>query len=164
MIRSAVISDDNRYRYLLERRWGGGNPLCFIMLNPSTADDRADDPTIRRCIGLATGLGYGAIVVANLFAFRTTYPKELRLLSRSQAVGPDNGAYLESAIAEAGGVVAAWGWQGGAVADWVRSGETVVRSLCATHGRKLYQFATCKDGSPRHPLYLKSNLPLQERL
>lgn len=48
------------------------------MLNPSTADENVDDPTIRRCINFAKDWGYGGMYVGNLFAFRTAYPKELK--------------------------------------------------------------------------------------
>lgn len=63
---SAVLSDDGQYRYQLERTWGFGDAVTFVMLNPSTADARKDDPTIRRCLSYARSWGYDGIRVVNL--------------------------------------------------------------------------------------------------
>ena len=74
---SARLSDDRRYRYLLVRRWDNTLPdATFVMLNPSTADERDDDPTIRKCIGFAKRWGCGGIKVVNLYAFRATNPRD----------------------------------------------------------------------------------------
>jgi hypothetical protein len=74
----AVFSPDRAYRYLLIRRWALGGPtMTMIMLNPSTADAHADDPTIRRCVSLARREGCAALEVVNLFALRSPYPKAL---------------------------------------------------------------------------------------
>jgi hypothetical protein len=70
----------------------GIGPLCWVLLNPSTADDRRDDPTIRRCLGFARSLGYGGIHVVNLFAFRATCPRQLR--AADDPVGPDNDGFI----------------------------------------------------------------------
>ncbi|TMF61888.1 MAG: DUF1643 domain-containing protein, partial [Chloroflexi bacterium] len=70
-VRGATFSADRRYRYRLWRRWDGARPVvAFVMLNPSTADARRDDPTIRRCIGFAKSWGFGGVEVVNLFAYR----------------------------------------------------------------------------------------------
>ena len=77
-LHGAVVSDDGLYRYILTRTWDRSLPaLVFCMLNPSTADATVDDPTIRKCIGFAQRLGYGGIIVVNLFAYRATKPREL---------------------------------------------------------------------------------------
>src|SRR5438045_3510538 len=78
--RAAAISACGRYRWWLRRSWhqgGNGRVLCFIMLNPSTADARTDDPTIRRCMGFARSWGFSTLDVRNLFAWRATEPTEL---------------------------------------------------------------------------------------
>lgn len=83
MSRSALLSEDERLRYVLWRRWadigsnGSEEPLCFIMLNPSTADANIDDPTIRRCVNFAKREGFPAISVINLTSVRSTKPRAL---------------------------------------------------------------------------------------
>ena len=72
--RWAEISNDGQYRYLLGRRWDATLPECtFVMLNPSTADAKQDDPTIRRCINFAKSYGCGSLLVGNLYAFRDPF-------------------------------------------------------------------------------------------
>lgn len=79
----ATFSGCGRYRYRLTRELNGalfagsGRAITFIMLNPSTADANADDPTIRRCKGFARGWGYGRLIIVNLFAFRATDPRDM---------------------------------------------------------------------------------------
>jgi hypothetical protein len=76
--RTALFSRDRRFRYRLGRRWGDGAAVCFVLLNPSTADETREDRTVRRCIGFARGRGYGALEVVNLYAYVATDPAELR--------------------------------------------------------------------------------------
>ena len=85
VIRSAIISACKTYRYRLERRFGDGPTLMFVMVNPSTADAEQDDPTIRKCIGFAERASYGRIIVGNKFAFRATDVRELRGAADTEA-------------------------------------------------------------------------------
>ena len=74
----AVFSDCRKYRYALWRIWDENKPLVMIIgLNPSTADEISNDPTITRCKSFARACGYGGVLVANLFGFRATSPNEL---------------------------------------------------------------------------------------
>jgi hypothetical protein len=156
---SAVFSGDRRYRYALTRRWDLSSPLaCFIMLNPSTADAMADDPTIRRCTGFARAWGAGGLLVVNLFGLRATDPAELR--SADDPVGPDNDAvitwWLWSQQAELiGPVVAAWGVHG-----TLQGRDRHAAGLLADRGRDLSCLGVTKDGNPKHPLYLPADSPL----
>src|SRR5882724_4976365 len=88
----AVLSDCERYRYALWRRWAERPAVLFVGLNPSTADALQDDPTIRRCIRFAKAWGYGALYMGNLFAFRATDPRAMK--AEADAVGPDNDGWL----------------------------------------------------------------------
>jgi hypothetical protein len=83
MERSATISPCRMFRYALWRRWGSGPYAMFIGLNPSTADEQNDDPTIRRCIGFAQSWGYDALCMANLFAYRATKPTDMKNAANS---------------------------------------------------------------------------------
>ncbi len=143
---SAVYSECERYRYTLTREWDKGPRLLYIMLNPSKATEAANDPTIERCERRARGLGYGAMRIGNLFAWRETDPAKLR--KRRSPVGPDNIAELIKAAAWADDVLAAWGVHG-VHRDQARK----VTNALAEHSSKFRVLGLTKDGHPRHPLY-----------
>ncbi|WP_421710821.1 DUF1643 domain-containing protein [Alcanivorax sp.] len=148
----AHMSECGTYRYFLTRRWEpGSQALLFIMLNPSTADHREDDPTIRRCVGFARREGYGAITVMNLYSFRATSPKNM--LAAADPVGPQTDSYLLTARNYFDRAICAWG----ANADRDRVAE-VVEIL--TPGMELFCLGTTKAGHPRHPLYVKGDQKL----
>ncbi|MCX4232077.1 DUF1643 domain-containing protein [Streptomyces ortus] len=152
---SAILSDCDRYRYLLGREWADGPTAVFVMLNPSTADALRDDPTIRRCIGYARSWGCGALMVANLYAWRATDPNEL--WCAADPVGPDNDAHLYAAATIAaeskGPLVGAWG---------VNARLDRIAAVLALPGMdRLTALAVTKAGQPRHPLYLPSALTPQ---
>jgi hypothetical protein len=148
---SAVISDCGRYRYELVRIWGDGPLLEFIMLNPSKADDRINDPTIRRCIAFAKAWGYGGIVVRNLFAWRATNPAEL--VNIDDPVGPLNRDYLSRDDADC--TIAAWGAHPAAVGWW--SGYPFGWQRTVIQRKSLLCLGTNANGSPKHPLYVPSS-------
>ena len=97
---AAEFSPDRVYRYSLWRFWSkNGGYAAFISLNPSTADEHEDDPTIRRCIRYAKDWGYSGLIMLNLFAYRSTNPK--RLYTIDDPIGPDNNFHLRSASSKA---------------------------------------------------------------
>jgi hypothetical protein len=148
MLRFAEFSLGGVYRYALWRIWQPELPrILFIGLNPSTADDRLDDPTVRRCLGYARSWGYGSLALANLFAYRSTNPVELR--SVVDPIGPLNHLWLHRLAKNADLVVAAWGDHGRLGQRW--------REV-AVIGKELYCLGMTKFGQPRHPLYLKKDL------
>lgn len=140
----AVLSADREYRYRLWRTWNEEKPtLAFIMLNPSTADESEDDPTIRRCLGYAEDWGYGTLIVGNLFALRATDPSELR--DHPDPVGPENDRHLREICDEADKVIVAWGTDGS-----LNDRESEVVDLLDVD---LYALNETKHGHPNHPLY-----------
>jgi hypothetical protein len=143
---SASFSPCRRYRFELWRRWAPGPYAMFIGLNPSTADETQDDPTIRRCVRFAQAWGYPALCMTNLFAFRATDPRDLK--AEPNPIGWGNNATLIRLSAGAGIVIAAWGVHG---AHQNRAAE--VMELIP----ELQCLALSKDGHPRHPLYLKAD-------
>ena len=150
MKKGADFSEDRKYRYSLWRAWGEMKPdrfAVFIGLNPSTADETKDDPTVRRCIGYARDWGYNALYMLNIFAYRATKPEEM--LKAKDPIGPDNKTFLMEKTRHAGVVVAGWGAYG---AHMDRCYE--VRSLI----KPLHYLKLNKDMSPTHPLYLKKDL------
>ncbi len=141
------------YRYTLWRVWNPVERPRFLMvvgLNPSTADETKDDPTIRRCIGFAKAWGFDALCMTNLFAWRDTDPTGMK--AAADPVGVDNDGWLREVASRAGLVLAAWGVHGShmgraaAVCEWLP---------------KLHALGFTNDGAPRHPLYMpKSATPV----
>lgn len=148
----ALLSDCGRYRYILSREWDTARPkLNWIMLNPSTADARMDDPTIRRCMSLAEGWGYGGIVVTNLFALRS--PDPAVLFHDADPVGILNDSAIVTAALECKAHIAAWGIHGP-----LHARDLAVFKILTEHPLRLpiKCLALTKGGRPRHPLYYPS--------
>jgi len=146
---NATLSDCGTYRYWLNRHWGEGTAVVnFIMLNPSTADHKEDDPTIRRCINFAKLWGYDGLEVTNLFAFRATDPKELK--TAADPIGPLNDQHIEDTARKAELVICGWGTHGG-----LNNRQAHVMKLLS--GISLGALKQTKAGFPGHPLYLKSS-------
>lgn len=148
----AIFSECRTWRYTLSRTWTDQTPACnvlFILLNPSTADENEDDPTLRRGINFAKRWGFGGIVFCNLFAFCTAHPRELK---RAQyPVGPINDWHIIEQVDKAEQIILAWGAHG----HYRFRDDAVLKIL---KGRKLWCLGTTKGGFPMHPLYLPNNV------
>lgn len=149
-MKSALFSPCRKYRYDLTREWDSGKGTAvFIGLNPSTADETQDDPTIRRCIGFAKSWGCKSLRMLNIFSFRATDPKDMK--REIDPIGPGSDHYIRELTIGARFIVAAWGKHG----EYMQRGEMVRKLL---HDRNLSFLRLNKDGSPAHPLYLPANL------
>lgn len=136
-------------RLTLRRELRPSGPLLvWVMLNPSTADDVADDPTIRRCRGFAHRWGYATLEVVNLFSLRATNPRELTRAARAgvDVVGPENDDAIRDAVRRADRVCCAWG-----VHPLAPARAAQLRPVLAG-AAELWCIGTTVDGSPRHPL------------
>lgn len=148
MEKKAIISKDKIYRYKLSRTWDSTKPtILFIGLNPSIADENVDDPTITRCINFAKDWGYGTLLIANLFAFRSTYPKDIYLID--DPIGKDNDHYLLECVTQSDLIVACWGNNG-----TYMNREKVITELVPN----LYCLQKNKNGTPHHPLRPPRNI------
>jgi hypothetical protein len=148
----ATFSPCRRWRYLLWRRWDAAKPVAnFLMLNPSTADEVKLDPTCSRARDYAERWGYGALIVTNVFGFRSTDP--LLMKKEQDPVGPGNDAAIVRAAKQSDLVVCAWGNHGllGGRSSHVRN--LLRKNNIATHTLRLNA-----NGEPAHPLYLPSRL------
>lgn len=152
----ALFSPCRQYRYVLWRRWNPELPVCAVVgLNPSTADELTDDPTIRRCINFAKSWGYGALHMTNLFAWRATDPVLMMVKGGRDAIGPSNDEYLVAVHQGAALTLAAWGAHG----TFLNRDQHVCRLL-----GNLHCLRRTKDGHPGHPLYLPAALkPVEYR-
>lgn len=144
----AVYSDCEHYRYSLTRVWdAGGRKVLFVMLNPSTATEVQNDPTVERCERRARTLGFGAFRVTNIFAWRDTDPRKMR--AAADPVGPDNDAAILDGMEWADQVIAGWGAHGSH-----RERGTHVEMLMRQTGQPLFHLGLTKAGHPKHPLYI----------
>ncbi len=158
---SAVFSVDEMrtYRYDLTRQWDAGAQHVWVMLNPSTADETFDDPTIRRCINFSKKWGAGRLVVVNLFAMRATRPA--KLLDAADPEGPENSWYIRQHITahQTTMVIAAWG----AFVDklTVKTGRIAIESMAHVANKPVRCLGRTQDGAPRHPLYVRGDTELE---
>lgn len=145
---TAVYSDCERYRYSLTRIWApeDGKAL-FVMLNPSTATEVQNDPTVERCERRARALGFGAFQVTNIFAWRETDPRKMR--AAADPVGPHNDDAILQGALWADQIIAAWGTHGA----HLNRGPAVETLLRGT-GAPLFHLGLSKAGHPKHPLYI----------
>lgn len=152
--RTAIFDQTGRYRYRLDRRWQEqGEQVTFVMLNPSRADATIDDPTLRACIQFAQCWEYASLAVVNLFGYRTPHPKVLKQVKNP--VGRENDAHVLQAVKESRQVVLAWG-------NWgeLYGRDRAILQLLSPYQSKLTCLQQNRSGQPRHPLYIKRDVPL----
>jgi len=148
--KNATFSDCRKYRYALSRTWNGKKKtILFIGLNPSTANEKIDDPTIRRCINYAQNWGYGSLLMVNLFAYRATMPSELKNVKNP--IGNDNDLQIIELSKKADIAVAAWGNEGTLLNRDKEVKKILPNLMCLKIN---------KSGQPSHPLYQKKDLKL----
>ena len=147
-MKKALISDCGKYRYELHREWDKKKgKVLFIMLNPSTADEKTDDLTTRRCINFAKKWGYGGIMIGNIYPFRAKRPKDLRkwlndfIYSDGHGATKTNEVHVKEMAEQADMIVCAWGCNHPGIPEWVDElGD-------------LFYLELCKDNiTPKHPL------------
>lgn len=153
--RQTIFSRDRVYRYTLWRQWldfQRSGFVLFIGLNPSTADETQDDPTIRRCMDYAQRWGFGALCMMNLFAYRATDPEVMKAFAKP--IGEANDTLLRAHAGEADLVVAAWGNDG----RHQNRGKEVLRMLQGKTQAPVHVLRMSKIWQPVHPLYQKKTL------
>lgn len=144
----ALYSDCERYRYSLTRIWDdSAGRVHFCMLNPSTATEVQNDPTVERCERRARALGFGGFRVTNIFAWRDTDPRNMR--AATDPIGPDNDTAILEAADWADQTICAWGTHGAHLARGAQI-ESALRAL----GVPLFHLGLSKAGHPKHPLYI----------
>lgn len=163
--RGATYSNCERYRYTLWDIWRPGKPqINFLMLNPSTANEIKNDPTIERCSRRARQWGYGGLWITNIFAYRATDPKDM--MAFANPIGKQNMRTIIDVATkpEVERVVCAWGSNGGHMG---RSCQVMFEFNHLELDLKCYALRFCDDGEPQHPLYvpygeLSDLLPMYE--
>lgn len=144
----AEYSNCGLYRFRLTRTWNqSGRHALFIMLNPSTATEIKNDPSVERCERRARALEFGSFTVCNLFAYRSTNPKKLKEVKDPNGIGND--AAIASSSNRADIIVCAWGNHGA----HLNRGKSV-ESMLRNHGCDLHHLGITAQGFPKHPLYV----------
>jgi len=151
MIKDVFIDDSKKYRYMLMRQWGENkdNFVNFIMLNPSTADDKIDDRTIQSCINLSKNWKFDGFYATNLFALRATDPEKLKITD--DPIGKENDKFIEKYAKSCKLIVLAWGNHG----VFQNRSKIVIEKLSKII--EPYCLKKTKLGEPSHPLYIKRN-------
>lgn len=169
------MSEDRVFRYTLERYTENATQLAiasaaaaeerwvdvekrfrsvlFVGLNPSTADEIANDTTISKMMRLGQRWGYERVAVCNLFAYRARHPQALLSHGVGMSVGPDNDKHLAAEAERADLIVACWGTHPAVL----HRAPKVRRILEGEVGRLVYHLGLTKDGNPKHPLYLRED-------
>jgi hypothetical protein len=146
--KTAEFSECTKYRFALWRTWNDSKPyVMFVGLNPSTANEATDDPTLTRCINYAKSWGFGGVCMANIFAYSATKPSDMK--AAKDPVGSGNNEWLQRLSNEAGMVVAAWGNNG----SFLGRSKQVKELPPNLHCLKLNN-----SGEPAHPLYQKPDI------
>lgn len=149
-MREAVFSPDRKYRYYLSDVWEpDGHLLNFVMLNPSTADEVKNDPTVERCSRRAKRLGFSGVIITNLFAWRSTDPRQL-YIDTWDKVGADNDLHTIEAAVKASMVICGWGKDGKLLDRGKRIRQALLDCGVTPHYLKL----SASSGQPWHPLYV----------
>jgi hypothetical protein len=144
----AIYSDCEQYRYTLTRVWKfEASRLVFVMLNPSTATEVQNDPTVERCERRARTLGFGSLQVTNIFAWRDTDPKKMR--TAKDPIGPDNDKTIMEACSWGDQIIAAWGTHGAHLNRGVQ-----VKQILRSSDKPVFHLGISKGGHPKHPLYI----------
>ena len=148
MIKSAILSKNRKHRYLLSRIWDLNNEnILFIMLNPSSADEDIDDATTTKVISFSKKWGYGGLHICNLYTYRTSSPKKLFSVPKNKRGSNKN--EIKKYAKKCSKIVYAWGNKE-KVPPWLNQ---------MVPNPSFIELS--KEGVPKHPLYLKSNLKLK---
>lgn len=155
MISEAGISSCKVFRWWLWRVWDLGLPLViWVMMNPSTADHRKNDPTILKVTRLSKRWGYGAALVLNIYAFRSSRPENMPETMKDR-VGPRNNWWIKTLFRYAARknipVICAWG---------VKHEERghLVRRMANDARLELQCLEVALNGEPKHPRFLSESL------
>ena len=148
----AHFSSCEKYRYWLRRDWDLSlNAISFLMLNPSTADEVANDPTIERCQRRAIAMGYGSMIIVNLFPFRMTDSSLLNTVADLLGDVSQADDSIVRAVQLSDMTVCGWG-KHPLAAPRAQAIMSMLTRANLQHKVKCLQLNA--DGSPQHPLYI----------
>lgn len=163
--RETIFSPCRRYRYTLwrrvpvtfnfEERDGRRNALQVIGLNPSTADEKVNDPTVRRCIDFASRWGFSWMCMTNLFGYRATDPRDMQ--KQKDPFGDDNFTLVQKVAEECDMILCAWGAH-----PRMCGIDKIMLDMLEPQKEKFRHLGLTKNGKPRHPLYVQRDTKPQQ--
>jgi len=154
VIGSALFSPDRIYRYSLTRHWGDGDKkILWIGMNPSTADENHNDPTCTREMNYTKDWGYNHYIKCNVMDWRATFPKDIPT-EEGKAASAAGREVLLNYAKESTMTIAGWG----KLPKKLEHESLAVKTLLLENNIPLYVLGLNKNGSPKHPLYLKKDL------
>lgn len=158
MTGDAAISPDGRYRASLWRRWRPGTKYAlWVGANPSTADGYLNDPTVVREVGFSQRMGMDWYCKVNVADYRATDSKML-LRAGTAPRSPTNLDVVAATARNARCIVLAFG----VLPLFIRKFALETLEVLRRDGAVLHCLGVTADGSPRHPLYVRSDTPLVE--
>ena len=148
MLKFAKFSKDKKHRYYLSRKWSEKEQVLYVLLNPSKANHINNDPTINRLITISKNLGYGGFNVVNLYTLIT--PLRNKLYEKKRKFSAKNKKLIAELVAGHKTIIYGWGATENEP-NWLSN--IVKNPLC---------FSINKNGTPKHPLYLKKESTLKK--
>jgi hypothetical protein len=165
MLRTAILSEDGKYRYRLSREWGtGAGRVSWLMMNPSTADALVDDATIRKCVEFSQRWGFNALDVINLYSLRSRDPKVLLTIQKEELDGPEADIHYHNVLHNSSLLVLAWGCESTLKSlGIVKLSSNVVNDVKRWYPKLIVKcLGQSKTGNPYHPLMLAYDTPLRD--
>ena len=154
VINQCKFSKCRQFRYTLTRVFENGKGTCsFIGLNPSTADEYQNDPTVSRCMNRAQQMGFKTFIMLNAYGYRATDPKDMK--AHPSPVGEENDYWILESCKKSDKIICCWGNH---ASHLNRSDE--IRELLKDFN--LFRLGDpTASGEPRHPLYLPKQIEVQ---
>lgn len=154
-------SNNNNERYILGKL--GKKPLIIIGLNPSIANDKEPDMTMKKIIGFAERNNYDSFIMLNLYPQRTTQPKNLHKILNSNLHKTNVNHIIEllSSYNNAT-ILAAWG-EKILIRPFLKN--CLVEIVSSTSSLKVKWLKIgdlTKNGHPRHPSRVSYELGLTD--
>ncbi len=142
---------DEKNRYILEKF--GEKQLFIIGLNPSTADEKKLDATMRKILSFCENNDFDGFIMTNLYPQRTAKPS---LLSDKidEKIVSKNLEEIEKSLSKLKNptVLCCWG-NNVYERDYLKDCLSAILKICEKYGACYKAIKINKSSQPAHPLY-----------
>ena len=150
----------SEYRYILGTK--GSRPLICIGINPSTAAPDRLDNTLKSAQRIALFNGYDSFIMFNVYAQRATIPDDMEK-TLNQNLHRENMKAFEWILSRTAAPCSVWAAWGSLITKRAYLPACVL-DMAAIGNRYHAKWFTAgprsRAGHPHHPLYLRSDSPL----